>query len=275
MSLSPDGSQIVYPAETPTGTKGLWIRRLDSLQARVVPGTEGALLSDWSPDSRFIAFVVDSQLKKIDVNGGGPPQTLTTVYADVRRTAWSRNGVILVADGQTIRRISDAGGESSPVTTLDASLQETNHSTPRFLPDGRHFLYTAWSSNPENQAVYVGSLDSPARTRLMSAESKAIYTNGFIVFRRDEKLMARPFDATRLKFTGEARPVVDSVQFNPELGQSAFSVSDEGTLVYVANEPDDVSLLWVDRDGQRHEIDNPFGRPSDAMPRTSRSHRHR
>ena len=257
MSLSPDGSQIVYRALTPSSKFGLWVRRLDSLSARLLPGTEGASSGpDWSPDSRFIVFAVDEQLKKIDITGG-PPQTLTRLQeGGYRRSALNRDGVILFSgNGPTISRIADTGGESVEVTRLDADLEETFHSTPWFLPDGRHFLYTAWSQNPDNRAIYVGSLDSPARTRLMSAESKAIYTPpGFIVFRRQEKLMARPFDANRLAFSGEATEIADSVLFNPSLGQSAFSVSDEGTLAHVTDAPADTSVLWIDRAGRRQEI---------------------
>ena len=255
LSISPDGTRIAYPAMTPSGRVGLWVRRLDSLTAQFLTGTEGALLSDWSPDGRFILFAANRQLKKIEA-GGGTPQTLTatTTSAAVRRTAWNREGVILFADGPTIRRIADTGGASTEVTALEASLEETNHSTPWFLPDGRHFLYTAWSSNPEHRALYVASIDSPERTRLMHVESKAIYSPpGFILFRREGKLMARPFDARRLAFSGDARPIAEAVRFNPELGQTAFYASSEGTLAYVTEAPTDLSLVWMDRQGHRLE----------------------
>jgi len=55
---------------------------------------------------------------------GGCTSVIETDGTTPPLDTFRRNGVILVADGQTIRRISDAGGESSPVTTLDASLQE-------------------------------------------------------------------------------------------------------------------------------------------------------
>ena len=78
MSISPDGSKVAYPAMTSNGNFGLWVRALNSLDAKLLPGTEGAFASDWSPDSRFIVFPVDGHLKKIDVRGG-PPQTLTDI----------------------------------------------------------------------------------------------------------------------------------------------------------------------------------------------------
>jgi eukaryotic-like serine/threonine-protein kinase len=254
MSLSPDGTRISYPAMTPSGRIGLWVRRLDSLTPQFLTGTEGALQSDWSPDSRFILFNVNQQLKKIEVSGG-TPQTLTATTGEVRRTAWNREGIILLADGPTIRRVADTGGASREITSLDASLAETYHSTPWFLPDGRHFLYTAWSSNPEHRAIYMASLDSQGRTRVTPDGSKGIYSPpGFILFRREGQLMARPFDARRLAFTGDARPIAEGVRFNPELGQTAFSASSEGTLAYVTDAPADLSLVWMDRQGHRQEV---------------------
>jgi serine/threonine protein kinase len=254
MSLSPDGTRIAYPALTPSGRIGLWVRRLDSLTPQFLTGTEGAFQNDWSPDGRFILFTVDQQLKKIEANGG-TPQTLATTTGSIRRTAWNRDGVILIADGFTIRRTRDTGGASAEVTALDASLEENYHSTPWFLPDRRHFLYTAWSSNPEHRALYVASLDSQERKLLMPAESKAIYSPpGVILFRRGGQLMARPFDARRLAFTGDAQPIADGLRFNPELGQTAFYASSEGTLAYVTDAPTDLSLVWMDRQGHRLEV---------------------
>jgi Tol biopolymer transport system component len=138
-----------------------------------------------------------------------------------------------VNDGRGLRRISALGGEAVEITELDRSLGETAHSTPWFLPDGRHFLYTAWSQKPENRAIYVASLDSKSRTRLMTAEGKAIYSRpGYLLFLRERTLMARPFDADRLQFTGDAVPLAEEVGYNPGLGQSAFYVSTQGTLIY-------------------------------------------
>ena len=53
---------------------------------------------------------------------------------------------------------SASGGAATDVTKLDTSLEESFHAWPSFLPDGRHFLYLAWSAKPENRAVYISWL---------------------------------------------------------------------------------------------------------------------
>jgi Tol biopolymer transport system component len=176
------------------------------------------------------------------------------IFTEVTRSTWNRDGIIVFGtNGGGLRKVSASGGDAPDITELDKSLEESGHNTPWFLPDGRHFLYTAWSAKPENRAIYVGSLDSKTKKRLMTAESKTIYASGFLLFMRDRALMARPFDITRLEFTGEAKPVAEDVAYNPIIGQSAFYASENGTLIYrratapLANQQ---QWSWVDRRGK-------------------------
>src|SRR5262249_35010902 len=150
IAVSPDGRLIAFSADDGKGAgPRLWIRPLDTVDARPLSGTEGGGYPFWSPDSRFLAFFTGAgagKLKKVDVSGG-PPQTLCDAPATLAVDsggAWNREGVILFRgiDG-AINRVPDAGGIATPVTTLDASRQESDHVAPHFLPDGRHFLFAA------------------------------------------------------------------------------------------------------------------------------------
>ena len=259
-SISPDGRSLAYVATANDGKNGIWVRPINSLQARLLPGTDGTVQPDWSPDSRFLVFSADNRLKKIDISGG-PPQPITSLMRGTNRSTWNRDGVILFASG-VIRRVPASGGEATNVTELDTSLGEIQHNTPWFLPDGNHFLYTAWSAKPEDRAIYIGSLDSTINKRLMVAESKAIYSlPGFILFMRAGTLMARPFDADRLEFTGEAVPVAENVAYVPTSGQSAFHTSDEGTLIYRSGSAQTGAprqLSWMDRDGASQPVGAPL-----------------
>jgi Tol biopolymer transport system component len=156
--VSPDGRKIAFIAPDGQGQLHLWIRSLDSLDARVLPGIEiasGPLPFFWSYDSRFIAFrSPDNKLKKADVSGG-PAQTV----CDVRATC--RDGVIVYGDvGSGLMRVSPAGGTPTALTAPDLSRQENGHVSPKLLPDGRHFLYFRYSSRPGNSGIYVGSIDA-------------------------------------------------------------------------------------------------------------------
>jgi eukaryotic-like serine/threonine-protein kinase len=255
-SVSPDGRRVAFAAAAPDGREGVWIRALDSPTARLLPGTENSAPQSvwpaWSPDSRFIVFAADGNLKKIDVTGG-PPQTLTPLGGQMGGATWNRDNVIIFgSNDHGLRRISASGGEVTAVSERDKSLEETYHDAPVFLPDGKHFLYLAWSNpKPENRAIFISSLDSPSRTRLMTAESNAVYAQGHLLFLRGDTLVGQPFDPDRLQFTGDA--VALDVRVAKVTGEvAAVSVSDTGTLVYRApgDETPSRQLLWMDRTGK-------------------------
>ena len=173
VGLSPDGRRLAFTATGADGTVRLWIRDLTSLDARVLPGTEGAQSLIWSPDSRHIAFGFSSQLKKIDV-AGGPPQVLCEAGSPVGSGAWSSDGTIVFGSRGTggIKRVSASGGAAIPVTLGDAGVS----SFPSFLPGERRFLY--FRRSPV-QGIFVGSLDekpeNQSTTPLLVSEHGAAY----------------------------------------------------------------------------------------------------
>ena len=257
MELSPDGRRIAFVAPLPAaGTDVLWVRPLNGLAAQPLAGTEGASFPFWSPDGRFLGFFADGKLKKIDASGG-PPQTLCDA-ATGRGGTWNRESVILFAPspGDPISRVSSSGGAASPVTELPPGGTEGSHRWPYFLPDGKHFLYLALGAGtgPERDALFVGSLDSKERKLLVSTRSSAAYAApGYLLFHRETVLLARPFDATRLRFTGDAFPVAEQVRalFTRK---AAFSVSENGVLAYQAGgEGGQSQLVWMDRGGKELE----------------------
>jgi eukaryotic-like serine/threonine-protein kinase len=252
LAVSPDGNLIAFVAPASSGSKSLlWLRPLDSSNAQPVPGTENAFAPFWSPDSRSIGFAASGLLKKVSV-AGGPPQTLcaTQTFAN---GAWNNDGVIVFSDSNILKRVSAAGGEPVALTQLDTSRQETQHRWPYFLPDGRHFLYSTWSPEPDKRAIVIGALDSPERTSIMRAESMAEYAApGFLIFQRAGTLLAQPFDAKRLRLTGDPVRLAEDVAFVPRTGRAAFDVSQTGVLVYRTGQSSGAmfALSWFDRRGK-------------------------
>ena len=228
-SLSPDGRWIAFTARDETGQVLLWVRALDDVTARALPGTEGAALPFWSPDSRAIAFFTPGKLKTIDPTGG-PVQTISDGFTG-RGGTWNSEGVIVFAAGRTtpLFRVSASGGDPSPVTRLKPG--EAGHRFPSFLPDGRRFLYLRVATEGDVATVMVGSLDGGETRELTAADSPAVYASpGYLLFVRQGTLLARAFDATRLEFMGEPIPIAQQVTFDNSA--RGFSVSDEGTLAY-------------------------------------------
>lgn len=253
LAISPDGRHLAFVA-THEGQNLLWVRSLDSFTARPLAGTEVSGSPSppfWSPDSRFIGFFGGGKLRKVDATGG-PVQTLCDVVP-ARGGTWNRDGVILIGTtAGTLYRVSQAGGEPTPITTLDQSRFETSHRWPYFLPDGRHFLFFVRSGKVENTGVYIGALDSKETRQLLPNVLSAAYAPpGFLIFLRNETLMAQPFDANQFKLTGEQVPIAEQVAFNSGLGRGAFSVSENGVLAFRTGGGQIDQPLWFDRSGKQ------------------------
>jgi len=258
-ALSPDGRYLAFATGDPfTGVQGatskLWLRRIDSLDARALPGTEGiSVLPDqffWSPDSEFIGFVTqDGKLKKVSVNGG-LPQTVVSSVTPITRGAWGSNGVILLVRGPglPIQRVPDVGGALVDVTK---KIDGWSRFHPQFLPDGRHFLYYVTLVSSEADGIYVASLEDDAQAkRLLPDSTVARYVpsgvpgqSGYLLFVRETTLMAQPFDADTVTLKGQMFQVAEPV--------GRFSVSQNGALAYMGGSPMfRQELLWVDRSGR-------------------------
>ena len=257
-AVSPDGKLLVVAAADASGKSMLWVRSLDSSAMQPLRGSEGASFPLWSPDSRSIAFLAQNKLKRIDA-AGGDVVTLCDTRFTTGGATWGRDGTILFTPqgGAPLSRVSAAGGAAPvPVTVLDASKGEVQHSHPFFLPDGRHFLYmvignkTGGMTDPSG--IFVGSLDSKEPGRFLSPGSNPKFGNGHLVFVRGGTLLAQPFDPDRLTLSGQPAPLVDQVQvsFGGTTGVAgSFSVSQAGVLAYQTATVARSRLTWFDRSG--------------------------
>ncbi len=260
-AVSPDGRRVAFRAVA-EGKAMLWVRDLDSLVTRVLPGTENGISPFWAPDSRNLGFFATNKLMKIDVTGG-PAITITNVPG-IRGGTWNRDDVILFApNAGAVMRVPAAGGTATPATELDASRKEISHRLPWFLPDGRHYLYTGVSSNPEQTAILVGDLESPKEHKLVvQAASNGQYVwPGYLLFVRDHTLMAQPFDASKLATTGDARPIAEQVDVNGTYAY--FAASQTGVLAYTSGGlgAGAVQISWHDRSGK---VVGTVGKPVDV-----------
>ena len=255
LAVSRDGSQLAFIAPAPGSASALWLRRLDSVEARPVVGTEGATQPFWSPDGGSIGFFSGGSLKIIDVSGGFP-KTLCPASNDPRGGAWGRGGTIVFApDFQSaLSSVSAAGGACRPATALDISRKEQTHRWPSFLPDGRHFLYYASKgSGQEPGEIFIGSLEGGPPKHLMSSGSLAIFAPpGYLIFDRGRQLVAQPFDLDRMELRGAPVPIGGQPYRNADMsGLRQIAVSESGVLAFQTGEYAQTSrLVWLDRGGR-------------------------
>jgi serine/threonine protein kinase len=260
LALSPDGRALAFVATASDGHDLLFLRRLDSLDARSLAGTEGAAYPFWSPDGKSLAFFAQGKLKRIDP-AGGSPQTLCDV-AGPRGGSWGSGGTIVFSadTGGQMKFVADAGGEPRSIGHLTSRSGEI-YRWPSFLPDGRHFLYFVLAGAVDATGVFVASLDSKETTRLASADSGAVYSPpGYLIYRSGDRLVARIFDAGRLRVRGDAIPLVEDVWWDGiSTLATAFSVSSSGVLAYQTGGLAMSRLLLYDRTGREMSAPGPPG----------------
>src|SRR4029077_14671364 len=216
LALSPDGrmlAMVAYSAQA--NNYVLWTYEVGGRRTNSLDGTQGASYPFWSPDGRSIGFFADGKLKKVEVSGG-QPQVLCDA-PNGRGGTWNRDGVIVFTPdslGAGLFRVSSSGGSPLEMTKLDASRSEQSHRWPVFWPDGKHFLYLGanFAGLLENDAIFLGSLDSQERRLLVSTSANAAYAEpGYLLYMRDPPLVAHPSDRRSYVLSGEPHTLSDEV----------------------------------------------------------------
>ncbi len=259
--VSPDGGRLVFGAMSEDGSSQLYVRSLDSLEAKPLAGTRNASYPFWSPDSREICFFDNGEngkLMKVPAEGG-----LAEPLADVvdnRGGTWGPHGEIVYAPkpgGGLWKVAPGSGAKPAPVTDLKDTPDVNSHRWPWFLPDGKHFLYLAVNGGFSIEGeIRIGSIDpdergDKVRRTLIRANSQAVYSQGYLLYLRKQQLMARPFDAEKFEVTGEEKAVAGEIAVVlTNVLRARFSVSSNGVLAYQTGR-NGFLLAEVDRQGNR------------------------
>ncbi|HEV2521582.1 MAG TPA: protein kinase [Candidatus Acidoferrales bacterium] len=255
VALSPDGAHLAYVAHQGDGQQ-IYLRAMDSLDSKPIPGTEGAANPFFSPDGQWLGFFADQKLKKVSLSGGG---ALTLGVATVPVGAsWSSQGVIAFATSQVVglQQVPDTGGTPQPLTRVGKG--ENSHRWPEFLPSGEALLFAA-IAGPTSRAAVQSIVTGERRNLIQLGMNPRYAPSGHLVYAQGGSLMAAPFDSRRLTFTGAAVPVVEGVLQSLVNGAAQYSFSSTGSLVYV---PGDVQstqtkLVWVSRNGSEQPLAAP------------------
>ena len=266
LALSSDGQRLVF-AGVRNGKSQLFMRRMDQLEIVPIAGTDRGYSPFFSSNGEWLGFFRGWELVKVFVLGGSPV-TVGKIPPVSQGASWGPDDAIIFApthdDG--LSRISSSGADGMAFTSPDTSAGEWCHVWPQVLPGAKAVIFTVRRGNDpqdyEDSHIAVQIIESGERRPMIERAAYARYVpSGHLLFVRGGTLFAVPFDAERLRVTGEPLIMVEGILHNASNGIAQFAVSDEGTLVYAPGDKwsgqMERDLVWVDRNGAEESLGLP------------------
>jgi serine/threonine-protein kinase len=251
LALSPDGDELVY-----AGASGLWVRRMDRMESRLLPGTQGGHGPFFSPDGGAIGFFSEGRLARVEIDGNGPPKELARIGGP-RGASWGSDGFIYFspASNTGLMRVRADGGEVETVTELDGAQGEWTHRWPEVLPGASAVLFTVARSELasfDEADLVAMDLATGERRVVMKGASFGRYVEGRLLYARAGTILEAPFDLEALETLGAPRSLLEDAAIYAINGAAQFAAS-RRLLLYVPESVAPVSsrLHWSDREGER------------------------
>ena len=261
VAMSRDGRVLALIGQDSVGRQSLYLRDLSLDSSRAVTGTDGAQHPSFSPDGKSLVFVDrDDNLVRLPAEGG-VGTVLARSFSAVAH--WGDDGWIYFPRWNAgLARVRETGGAIEPLTELDTVRAEFAQWDPQLLPDGKHLLYYTYAFPVDSSRVEVLELATKKRTTLVSNAMNPRYvTGGYLTFLRNGAVMVVKYDAGTLQVNGVPATVRKDVYFEHTTGSTAYTVSDDGTLVYFRGSVIKVqsTVREIGRDGREGAVLTPVG----------------
>jgi serine/threonine-protein kinase len=270
LAFSPDGTRLAFAARGARDS-GVWIRPLDALESRKIPGTELARSPFFLPGSDWLVFEANLRLKRVLLSGG-TPQVLQEMPYPTGATAGPQGSIVLVPNFTGgLFQLSPGRGTPRRLTSPGATDGGGGHIWPAALPNERGFLFTSWNEGKSYDQADISVYEfrtGTSRVVLEGGYHARFAPSGHILFVRGLSLHSAPFDLATLAVTGPSVPIIEGVLSDASQGASLFDVSSRGSLAYVSGGAYTAArrLVSVDRTGAARTIS--AGRPY-VSPRVS------
>jgi hypothetical protein len=231
--ISPDGSAVLYAAKD-----GLYVRRLDSFNATLVPGSEMTSNAPfWSADSGSVFYPAAGAGGLVKVRlPDGAPEMVMPVQGPSR--GGSSNGSATILASGALQLLAAPGGKTETLAVPGLSAGAIWY--PEFLPAGDALLFLWLPDDGAGNEIYLASFKAGKVAEpvlLLKNETAARYTQaggGRILFVRNDRLYSQKLDLGQRKLVGDSQLIEERVGSGPGMNVDLadFSVSRSGVLAW-------------------------------------------
>jgi Tol biopolymer transport system component len=253
LALSPDGRALVFEACKADGSSALYAQTLGVADAKLLSGTENASDPFFSPDGLSVAFFAEQKLKRINLSEGAP-QTIAAAPDPRWELDFGRCDRVRAKWGRWLVPGIRHRGAAAPLTHLDPKVHDVSHRWPRFLPDGRHFVFLERTAGGQNDRLFMvaSSLDNPAQIiRIAAGDSSPVYYDGKMIFPREGGLFVQPFDLNTLQLTGSPSAIAPDAWISADVdGLTALGAAGD-VIAFRRAKSEERQLEWMDAEGRQ------------------------
>jgi serine/threonine-protein kinase len=265
--IAPDGSAIAYIGVEDMGSEAsrtavVYLRRLDSAEARRLRGTEHARSVSFSPSGRQLAVTLSApeaqgeRIVRLTVDGGPALPMIVDdggAWNSRGATPWLDEETIVVSSSDLLRlyRVDVSDRRPQLIVDLSEALPDLIFAAQAHsVGDGRHVLF--WGVRrreglePEAAIYHLDAETGEVRMALDNAAGGVVMReSGHIVFTRADTLCVAPIDLSSFEVGG---PIVAVM---PDHAGETYRVSNKGDIIYSStrSEPARRRIMTVDRGG--------------------------
>ena len=229
VAVSPDGSRVAFVGVR-SGTRLVYLRALDQLEAASLQGSDSATVCFFSPDGQSIGIVTNTGVIRTISLADGLVTTVTDGANFLYGAAWGEDDRIVFVRAGTLWQVARSGGTATQLTKLGGVRGDTLHANPAFLPGSKALLF-AVSAGDQRRIESLVLATGERRTVIEGGALPLYATSGHLVFVRNGELLAVPFNPERLEVVGSAAQAIEKLPAQLQ-GIPSIDISASGTVVY-------------------------------------------
>ncbi len=241
LAISPDGDRVAFAAGDSASSR-IFVREMDSFDARPLEGTENGRAPFFSPDGNWLGFLSNGKLNKVRLDGGQPIELAAApVYISVVTGAakWLENGDIVfssTAGDGSLFTVSSQGGPLERLTEVESAARE-NHLYPEIIPSSSYMLFSKVVNLLKSSIVALSLEDGSTRTLVSNATNPKFVAPDILVYGVEADLYAVRIDPKRAELISQPVPVINGVK-SGEGGYVEFDMSENGAIAYASQGTD-------------------------------------